>query len=343
MKITTIGIDLAKNVLQIHGADERGKPVVRKQLKRDKVMAFFANMEPCVIGMEACGSAHHWARQLQSLGHEVKLISPQFVKPFVKTNKHDVADAEAICEAVSRPTMRFVPIKNVEQQAMLSLHRAREGFIGDRTATANRIRGLMAEYGLILPQGIGHVRSKVPELIEDATNELPGMFRRLIDQLLNHLRWLAEQIEMIEKEIHAWHRNNVDSQRLEQVPGIGVIIATAMIAMIGDARNFKNGRELAAWIGLVPRQHSTGGKQTLLGISKRGDAYLRKLLIHGTRALAYHAGRKANPDHWLNKLINRRNMNVAVVAQANKTARIVWAMLAHGRDFRPDYASKAPA
>ena len=343
MKITTIGIDLAKNVLQIHGADERGKPVVRKQLKRDKVMAFFANMEPCVIGMEACGSAHHWARQLQSLGHEVKLISPQFVKPFVKTNKHDVADAEAICEAVSRPTMRFVPIKNVEQQAMLSLHRAREGFIVDRTATANRIRGLMAEYGLILPQGIGHVRSKVPELIEDATNELPGMFRRLIDQLLNHLRWLDEQIEMIEKEIHAWHRNNVDSQRLEQVPGIGVIIATAMIAMIGDARNFKNGRELAAWIGLVPRQHSTGGKQTLLGISKRGDAYLRKLLIHGARALAYHAGRKANPDHWLNKLINRRNMNVAVVAQANKTARIVWAMLAHGRDFRPDYASKAPA
>ena len=343
MKITTIGIDLAKNVLQIHGADERGKPVVRKQLKRDKVMAFFANMEPCVIGMEACGSAHHWARQLQSLGHEVKLISPQFVKPFVKTNKHDVADAEAICEAVSRPTMRFVPIKNVEQQAMLSLHRAREGFIGDRTATANRIRGLMAEYGLILPQGIGHVRSKVPELIEDATNELPGMFRRLIDQLLNHLRWLDEQIEIIEKEIHAWHRNNVDSQRLEQVPGIGVIIATAMIAMIGDARNFKNGRELAAWIGLVPRQHSTGGKQTLLGISKRGDAYLRKQLIHGARALAYHASSKANPDHWLTQLINRRHMNVAVVAQANKTARIVWSMLAHARDFRPDYASKAPA
>ena len=296
-----------------------------------------------MIGMEACGSAHHWARQLQSLGHEVKLISPQFVKPFVKTNKHDVADAEAICEAVSRPTMRFVPIKNVEQQAMLSLHRAREGFIGDRTATANRIRGLMAEYGLIIPQGIGHVRSKVPELIEDATNELPGMFRRLIDQLLNHLRWLDEQIEMIEKEIHAWHRNNADSQRLEQVPGIGVLIATAMVATIGDARNFKNGRELAAWIGLVPRQHSTGGKQTLLGISKRGDAYLRKQLIHGARALAYHASRKANPDHWLNKLINRRNMNVAVVAQANKTARIVWAMLAHGRDFRPDYASKAPA
>jgi len=343
MKITTVGIDLAKNVLQIHGTDENGKPLVRRQLKRNQVMTYFANLEPCLIGMEACGSAHHWARKLQSLGHEVRLISPQFVKPFVKTNKHDVADAEAICEAVTRPTMRFVPIKNVEQQAMLSLHRAREGFIGDRTATANRIRGLMAEYGLIIPQGIGHVRSKVPELIEDASNELPGIFRRLIDQLLNHLRWLDEQIKMIEKEIHAWHRNNADSQRLEQVPGIGVIIATAMIAMIGDARNFKNGRELAAWIGLVPRQHSTGGKQTLLGISKRGDAYLRKQLIHGARALAYHVGRKANPDRWLVKLINRRNMNVAVVAQANKTARIVWAMLAHGRDFRPDYALKAAA
>lgn len=343
MKITTIGIDLAKSVLQVHGADERGKPVLRKQLKRHQVMAFFANMEPCVIGMEACGSSHHWARQLQSLGHEVKLISPQFVKPFVKTNKHDVADAEAICEAVSRPTMRFVPIKNVEQQAMLSLHRAREGFIADRTATANRIRGLMAEFGLIIPQGIRHVRSRIPELIEDATNELPGMFRRLIDQLLSHLRGLDQQIDMIEKEIHAWHRNHAESQRLEQVPGIGVLIATAMIAMIGDARNFKSGRELAAWIGLVPRQHSTGGKQTLLGISKRGDPYLRKQLIHGARALVYHAGRKANPDNWLSKLVTRRNTNVAVVAQANKTARIVWAMLAHGRDFRPDYASKAAA
>ena len=199
---------------------------------------------------------------MQSPGHKVKLISPQFVKPYVKANKHDMADAEAICEAVSRPTMRFVPVKNVEQQAMLSLHRAREGFIGDRTATANRIRGLMAEFGLIIPQGIGHVRSRVPDLIEDASNEPPGMFRRLIDQRLNHLRWLDEQIEMIEKEIHAWHRNDADSQRLEKVSGIGVITATAMIAMIGDARNFKNGRELAAWIGLVPRQHSTGGKQT---------------------------------------------------------------------------------
>ena len=343
MKLTTVGIDLAKNVLQIHGADNNGKPLVRKQLNRNQVMTYFANLEPCVIGMEACGSAHHWARQLQSLGHEVKLISPQFVKPFVKTNKHDMADAEAICEAVTRPTMRFVPIKNVEQQAMLSLHRTREGFIGDRTATVNRIRGLMSEFGLIIPQGIGHVRSKVPELIEDATNELPGMFRGLIDQLLEHLKWLDKQIDQIESQINTWHRNNADSQRLAEMPGIGVITATALIAMIGNARNFKSGRELAAWIGLVPRQHSTGGKQTLLGISKRGDAYLRKLLIHGARALTYHAGRKADSNNWLHKLVNRKHMNIAVVAQANKTARIVWALLAHGREFRPDYALKAAA
>jgi transposase len=343
MKTTTIGIDLAKNVLQVHGADANGKPAIRKQLKRREVMAFFANMEPCLIGMEACGSSHHWARQLQSLGHEVKLISPQFVKPYVKTNKSDVADAEAICEAVSRPTMRFVPIKNVEQQAMLSLHRAREGFIGDRTATANRIRGLMAEFGLIIPQGIGHIRSKIPELIEDATNQLPGMFRALIDQLIDHLKWLDQQIQAIETQIKTWHKNNADSQRLAEIPGIGVTIATALIAMIGDARNFKSGRELAAWIGLVPRQHSTGGKQTLLGISKRGDAYLRKQMIHGARSLAYHTGRKADPGNWLNKLINRRHINVAVVAQANKTARIVWAMLAHGREFRVDYALKTAA
>jgi len=343
MKITTIGIDLAKNVLQIHGADANGKPVLRKQLMRNEVMKYFTKLEPCLIGMEACGSAHYWARQLQSLGHEVRLISPQFVKPYVKTNKHDVADAEAICEAVSRPTMRFVPIKNNEQQAMLSLHRARERFVGDRTATVNRIRGLMAEFGLVIPQGIGYVRSRVPELIEDGTHELLGMFRALINQLLDHLKWLSQQIEAVETQIKVWHKNNADSQRLEEIPGIGPITATALIATIGNARNFKNGRELAAWIGLVPKQHSTGDKQTLLGISKRGDGYLRKLLVHGSRALAYHAARKADPSSWLNKLLNRRHTNVAAVAQANKTARIVWALLAHGREFRPDYALKAAA
>lgn len=338
MKITTIGIDLAKNVFQVHGADTRGKMVLRKQLRRTQVTAFFANLEPCLIGLEACGSAHHWARQLQALGHTVKLISPQFVKPYVKSNKNDAADAEAICEAVGRPTMRFVPIKTVEQQAILSLHRARQGFIKARTAQANQIRGLLAEYGLVVPKGIGHIRQRVPALIEDATNELPGMFRALIDQLLDHLKRLDEQVDEIEAQIKAWYRSNEACQRLGQVPGIGPLTATAMVATVGDARNFKNGRELAAWLGLVPRQHSSGGKPTLLGISKRGDVYLRTLLIHGARSLAYSVSKKANPDSWLYKLMNRRGTNVAVVGQANKTARIVWAMLSHKRDFRPDYA-----
>ena len=338
MKITTIGLDLAKNVFQVHGADERGKAVLRKQLRREQITTFFANLEPCLIGIEACGSAHHWARQLEALGHTVKLIAPQFVKPYVKSNKNDVADAEAICEAVGRPSMRFVPIKTIDQQAVLSLHRARQGFIKARTAQANQIRGLLAEYGLVIPQGISYIRQRVPALVENAANDLPGMFRVLIDRLLEHLKMLDQQVDEIEAQIKAWHRSNEASQRLEQIPGIGPLTATAMVATVGDARNFKNGRELAAWLGLVPRQHSTGGKPTLLSISKRGDVYLRTLLIHGARSLAYSIRKKATLNHWLYKLIDRRGANVAVVAQANKTARIAWAMLSHSREFRPDYA-----
>lgn len=337
MKITTIGIDLAKNVFQVHGVDARGKTVLKKQLKRDQVARFFINLEPCVIGMEACGSAHHWGRKLQAMGHTVRLIAPQFVKPYVKSNKNDVADAEAICEAVGRPSMRFVPIKTVDQQAVLSLHRARQGFVKARTAQANQIRGLLAEYGLVVPQGIGHIRQRVPALIEDTAHELPGTFRLLIDRLLEHLKLLDQQVDEIEAQIKAWHRSNELSQRLEQIPGIGPMTATAMVATVGDARHFRSGRELAAWLGLVPRQHSSGGKPTLLGISKRGDVYLRTLLIHGARSLAYNIGKKAEPNSWLYTLINRRNQNVTVVAQANKTARIVWAVLFHNRDFRSDY------
>lgn len=338
MNVTTIGIDLAKNVFQVHGADARGKAIVRKQLRREQVKAFFVNLPPCLIGMEACGSAHYWARELQSLGHTVKLVAPQFVKPYVKSNKNDVADAEAICEAVSRPTMRFVPIKTVDQQAVLSLHRVRQGFVKARAAQANQIRGLLAEYGLIVPQGIGHITERVPALIEGGTSELPGMFQALIHRLLEHLKLLGRQVDEIEAQIRAWHRNNGLSLRLGRIPGVGPLTATAMVASIGDARHFRSGRELAAWLGLVPRQHSSGGKPTLLGISKRGDVYLRTLLIHGARSLAYSIGRKANPDSWLYRLMGRRNQNVAVVAQANKTARIVWAVLFHNREFQPGYA-----
>jgi transposase len=339
MQITTVGLDLAKNVFQVHGVNEHGKAVLRKQLRRDQVAAFFANLPACLVGMEACGSAHHWARKLQALGHTVRLMAPQFVKPYVKSNKSDAADAEAICEAVARPSMRFVPIKNIEQQSVLALHRARQGFVKARTAQANQIRGLMGEYGLIVPQGIGHIAKRVPDLIEDASIDLPGAFRLLVDRLLAHLKLLEQQVDEIELQIKAWHRASDASRRLEKVPGIGPLTATAIVATVGDAKNFENGRQLAAWLGLVPRQHSSGGKPTLLGMSKRGDAYLRTLLIHGARSVIYRAMQRAAADTWLAKLTNRRNKNVAAVALANKTARTIWALLAHDREFKTDYAT----
>ncbi len=339
MQITTIGLDLAKNVFQVHGVNERGKAVLRKQLKRDQVAPFFANLPPCLVGIEACASAHHWARKLQALGHTVRLMAPQFVKPYVKSNKNDAADAEAICEAVSRPSMRFVPIKNVEQQSVLSLHRVRQGFVRARTAQANQIRGLLGEYGLVVPQGIAYIAQRVPPLIEDADNELPGNFRLLIQRLLDHLKALQEQVDEIEVQIKAWHRASEASQRLEKVPGIGPLTASALVASIGDAKNFDSGRQFAAWLGVVPRQHSSGGKPTLLGMSKRGDAYLRTMLIHGARSVIYRATQKADPDSWLVKITTRRNKNVAAVAMANKTARTVWALLVHGREFNAGYAA----
>jgi transposase len=342
MKITTIGIDLAKNVIQVHGVDERGKAVLKKQLRRDQVASFFGNLPPCLIGMEACASAHHWARKLQSFGHTVKLMAPQFVKPYVKTNKNDAADAEAICEAVSRPNMRFVPVKNGEQQAVLALHRARQGFVKARTAQANQIRGLLAEYGIVIPQGIGHIAKRLPEILEDGENDLPGAFRQLLDRLGDHLKELDRQVSELEVQIRSWHRENKAAKKLAQIPGIGPITASALVASIGDAKSFENGRQLAAWLGLVPRQHSSGGKQVLLGISKRGDTYLRTLLIHGARAVIRVAERKAgHADSWLARLMGRRNQNVAAVALANKNARTVWALLAHGRAYEADHEPAA--
>jgi transposase len=339
MKLTTIGIDLAKNVFQVHGVDAHGKVSLKKQLKRGQVAAFFANLPPCLIGMEACGSAHYWARKLQALGHAVKLMAPQFVKPYVKTNKHDAADAEAICEAVLRPNMRFVPIKEVEQQAVLALHRARQGMVKARTAQANQIRGLLSEFGLIVPQGITHVYQRVPALLDEAKEELPGVFCELVQRLLAHLKELDRQVGEMEVQIRIWHRANELSRKLEAIPGIGALTASALTASIGDAKNFANGRQLAAWLGLVPKQHSTGGKTNLQGISKRGDPYLRTLLIHGARAVILQAERKLNEHSWLRRLVGRRNKNVAAVALANKNARIVWALLAKDERFRSDYAA----
>ena len=341
MKLTTIGIDLAKNVLQVHGADEKGKTVLKKQIKRAQVLAFFANLTPCKIGMEACGSAHYWARKLQALGHSVQLIAPQYVKPFVKRNKNDAADAEAICEAASRPNMPAVPIKNASQQAILRVHRARQGFVKARTAQANQIRGLLAEYGIAIPQGIDHIAERVPTIIEDGENDLPGSFRLLIQRLLDHLKELDRQVGELELEIQRWHRDNAASQKLAKIPGIGPMTASAVVASIGDARNFENGRQLAAWLGIVPRQHSTGGKSTLLGISKRGDTYLRTLLIHGARAVIRVTEHRPGADPWLKSLLARRNKNVATVALANKNARTIWALLAHDREYEARYVRVA--
>ena len=338
MKITTVGIDLAKNVFQIHGVDERGKAVLRKQLRRAQLAEFFANLPPCFIGMEACASAHHWGRTLERLGHTVRLMAPQFVKPYVKTNKNDVADAEAICEAVSRPSMRFVPIKNIDQQAILSVHRVRQGFVKARTAQANQIRGLLGEFGLVIPQGIYNVTQCIPELLEDASNELPVPFRELIDRLAEHLKELDRQVKDLEKQIILWHRNNEHSRKLEKIPGIGPLAASALVASIADARSFNNGRQVSAWLGLVPRQSSSGGKPMLLGMSKRGDAYLRTLLIHGARSAILAAKNKGgNTPGWLANLLNRRHPNIAAVALANKNARTVWAILAHGGEFESDH------
>ena len=337
MKITTIGIDLAKAVFQIHGVGERGKVAVRKQLKRSEMSSYFANLEPCLIGMEACGSAHHWARKLQGFGHTVKLMSPQFVKPYVKTNKNDKADAEAICEAVSRPNMRFVSVKTVEQQAILSVHRARSGFVKARTAQANQIRGLLSEFGVVIPKGIHSIMKRIPEILEDGENGLPGTMRNLLQRLTENLKEMDRQVDELEKQIQLWHRENEASRRLAEIPGIGPITASAIAATVGNAREFKNGRQLAAWMGLVPRQNSSGGKQNLLGISKRGDTYLRTLLIHGARSVIQYAEKKADESSWLRKLMARRNKNVAAVALANKNARTIWALLAHDRVFRLDY------
>ncbi len=341
MKITAIGLDLAKSVFQVHGVDNRGHAIVRKQLRRDQVVPYFAKVPPCLVGMEACGGAHHWARRLREFGHTVRLISPQFVKPYVKSNKNDAADAEAICEAVGRPNMRFVPIKTVEQQSVLSVHRVRQGFVKARTAQANQIRGLLAEFGLILPQGISNVARRVPGLVDEAA-ELPVPMRQLVNRLLEHMKMLDQQAKELEAQIKAWHQGSELSRNLEAIPGIGPLTASALVASIADAKSFKNGRQVAAWIGLVPKQDSTGGKPKLLGMSKRGDTYLRTLLIHGARSAIVSAQRWHKPNAWLERLLSRRHPNVAAVALANKNARTAWALLAHEREFRPDYVPQPP-
>jgi transposase len=340
MKISTIGIDLAKDIFQIHAVDQNGKVVQRKRLRRGEMAPFFCNIEPCLIGIEACASSHYWARKLVSMGHTVKLMAPQFVKPYVKTNKNDAADAEAICEAVTRPNMRFVAIKNVDQQTALSMHRVRQLLVEERTALANQIRGLFSEFGIVIPRGIHSLCNQIQGVLEDAENELtPGM-RELISERYDHMQTISQHIDGFDKRIRLMNKQSELAIKLEAIPGVGPLTASAFVATIGNALEFKNGRQLAAYIGLVPRQHSSGGKQALLGISKRGDTYLRTLLIHGARAVVRNVIGRPDKNPWLQELMGRRNRNIATVALANKNVRTIWALLAKSTEYDPNYAER---
>jgi transposase len=326
--IKVLGIDLAKQSFQLHGVDQAGETVLKKKLNRNQFSVFVAQLKPCIIGMEACGGAHHWARLFKSFGHTVRLIAPQFVKPYVKSNKNDAVDAEAICEAMQRPTMRFVSDKSIEQQDMQSLHRIRSQIVARRTAQANQIRGLLLEYGIAIPQGIHHIRRQIPLILEAADNGLSDLFRQLLNELYQELVRLDDRLDGLENTLKQLCTQDEDCQRLLTIPGVGLLSATALVSSIGDIKVFKNGRELAAWLGLVPRQHSTGGKANLMGISKRGDSYLRTLLIHGGRSVIYNAKKHQDRrSRWASEIDQRRGKNIAAVAVANKNARIAWALL----------------
>lgn len=338
MNINTIGIDIAKRVFQIHGVNEHGKTVLRKKLMRDQVLTFLSNLPKCLIGLEACGSSNYWAREITKLGHEVKLIAPQFVKPYIKTNKNDAADAEAICEAVSRPNMRFIPVKSGDQQDILSIHKVRQRLMKNRTALSNEIRGLLLEFGFIIPQGINKV---IPELNKILDNQkLSTIGYETFNDLKNEFLDLEIMIQKVEKRLKILVSQCPLYQRLQTIPGIGFITGSVLIASIGNASYFKNARQLSAWLGLVPRQNSSGGKERLLSISKRGNVYIRMLLIQGARSLLNaklryrdNADKLSRFSEWIFKLLEKKNQNITVVAIANKIARIVFAILTTDKEY----------
>jgi len=339
MKLIRVGVDLAKNVFQVHGVARHEKVVWRRRLRRERwVETLVDKLEPgCDIGMEACTGAHHWARRLQEKGFTVKLIAPQFVKPYVKSNKNDATDAEAVCEAMSRPSMRFVAVKTLQQQDIQAVHRVRSALIEQRTAKANQIRGLVAEYGLVAPRELVQLRRAVPLWLENVENGLSSRFRRLLDGLWQDLRALDDRVRELDREITSIAQSDPAAKRLQQLRGVGPIVASALVAAVGDAHHFANGRQMAASLGLTPKQHSSGGKERLLGISKRGDRYLRSVLIHGARAVLRTAKDKDDRlSLWASALAQRRHANVAAVALANKTARIAWAMLRNETNYQPD-------
>ena len=326
-EVITIGVDLAKNVFQVHGVDAEGTVVVRRQLRRRQVLAFFEKQPPCLVGMEACATAHYWAREIAALGHEVKLMPPRYVKPYVKRNKNDAADAEAICEAVTRPTMRFVAVKSVEQQSVLMLHRTRELLVRQRTMLVNATRAHMAEFGVVARTGLPQVKELLAVISDEADERIPPLARTCLEGLARQLLSLEREIVGAERRIHAWHRTNEESLRLETTPGIGPITASALASSIANPSIFKSGRSMAAWIGLVPRQNSTGGKERMGRISKQGDQYLRWLLVAGAMTVIRHAKRRGTTDPWLANIIADKPTKVAAVALANKNARIAWALL----------------
>jgi transposase len=334
MHITTIGLDLAKHWFQIHGIDAAGKVVVRRRLRRAEVVEFFRRQGPCLVGMEACATAHHWARELIALGHEVKLMPPAYVKAYVKRNKNDAADAEAICEAVTRPSMRFVPVKDVDQQSVLMMHRARNLLVRQRTMLVNALRAHLADFGIIAPQGLRHVE-RLAGAIEEDSPALPELARSILRLVVAQLNDTQAKVRQIEAKLAKWHRSNRVSKLLATVPGVGIMGASAIAATVSDPNLFRSGREFAAWLGMTPRQNSSGGKERLGRTGKRGDKYIRCLLVAGAVAVLRHARNRATKDaEWVRALLARRPAKVVAVALANRTARIAWAVMARGEAYR---------
>jgi transposase len=331
-----LAIDVAKNVFQLHGAGVDGAVMLRRRLMRDQLADFVGKLPPCQIAMEACASAHHWARRFRSLGHEVRLISPQFVKPFVKGSKNDGNDAEAICEAMQRPSMRFVPVKSVEQQDIQSLHRIRSRLVSERTGLVCQIRGILAERGIVFAKSLTRARREVPVIAQDLNNPLTPILRTMMAELMDELRALDERVRMLDRHIDLVFRHSDACQRIARIEGVGPKTATAFVAAVADPHEFKNGRHFAAWLGLVPRQHSSGDRLQLMGITKRGDKYLRTLLVHGARAVLRTAPKKNDAKHsWALEVAARRGTCKAIVAIANKMARVIWVLLSKKEEYRP--------
>lgn len=342
MQIVRIGIDLAKYVFEVHGVDAEEKVVLRKTLRRESVASFFAELPPCLVGMEACSGAHYWAKVLSDLGHEVRLISPQFVTPYVKSNKSDRNDAEAICEAVGRPSMRFVPQKSADQLALQAVHRIRQRLVSARTRLVNQIRGLLAEHGIVIARDISRLRRALAKIDDDDGPGLGDLILELVREARNELADLDRRIASYNRRLKNLFRTDEMCRRIGEIEGIGPVTATALVAAVGDRTCFRNGREFAAWLGLVPRQRSSGGKDRLLGISKRGDRYIRTLMIHGARAVLGKAGGKQDArSQWIARMRERRHPNVVSVALANKNARIVWSILSRGEEYKQGQANSA--